>query len=300
MKEKNIIFLLVIMVLGVVAVTSASAFTQEQTQIVSTTFFDEAINSECSSILLQVSENESVSSFRRDEADPAKIFIEEGNWDNVSYVKQYKTTDGEFFQALITEDGYVIGVGGGTDGEYNKQIEEIASNMVKSGDISKDISKIESILKGYKKGHFIIKAPDGTYKVVWPNGVFDGKLKPGQYICVPNLQKYSFKGNFTGSDPVSESIKIAGKDIFGIDRRDIVTYDYKTNSSGTYLDVYACNDDGSIKGSSTGGLYDDIDYMGNVTLGKDLPQIPDKVHLGTYKFKDQDFFAWFWDAIHKK
>lgn len=299
--KRNIVMLLFVLIMGILTISATSAFIQNQNQVIGADFPNEVKDSECSSIILQVSDNESVSSFRRDENDSAEIFIDEGSGGNLSYIKQHKKTGGEFFQCLITENGYVIGVGGGTDGHYNEEMENITSKMVLSGNSTKDISKIRDILRGYKKGHYIIKAPDGSYDVAWPSGQQHGKLKAGEYICVPNLEKYSFKGNFT-SDPVEKSIMVAGEDVFGITRRDIITYHYINNDSGVYVDIFASNDDGSIRGfDDTGNLNDDISYGGKKYSGESLPAAPNKTYLGTSQLeeKSQDFFQWFWNLIKK-
>ena len=74
---------------------------------------DDLINlSECSSAVLQVSDNEGVICIRRDAANAADIYIESGSWGDIGYLKQYKTSGGYFSHAIVTSNGWLIGNGG--------------------------------------------------------------------------------------------------------------------------------------------------------------------------------------------
>lgn len=142
---------------------------------------DDLINlSECSSAVLQVSDNEGVICVRRDAANAADSYIESGSWGDIGYLKQYKTSGGYFSHAIVTSNGWLIGNGGVTDGSVFRQIESIASEMVVTNQITNDyLSRIYKIMSRYSLGHFVIKAADGTYGVVFSNLYHVSKLQPG-------------------------------------------------------------------------------------------------------------------------
>ncbi len=214
---------------------------------------DDLINlSECSSAVFQVSDNEGVICVRRDATNAADIHIEDGKWGDIGYLKQYKTSGGYFSHAIVTSNGYLIGNGGVTDGSVFRQIESIASEMVVNNQITNDyLSRIYNIMSGYSLGHFVIKASDGTYGVVFTNLYHVGKLQPGQYVLCPNVYSKSQKGNYDSSlSPVDAAIKQVYKDSYGVNRRNMMTYHWKLTKSSNGLsyavDSYASNDDGSV------------------------------------------------------
>ncbi len=252
---------------------------------------DDLINlSECSSAVFQVSDNEGVICVRRDATNAADIHIEDGKWGDIGYLKQYKTSGGYFSHAIVTSNGYLIGNGGVTDGSVFRQIESIASEMVVNNQITNDyLSRIYNIMSGYSLGHFVIKASDGTYGVVFTNLYHVGKLQPGQYVLCPNVYSKSQKGNYDSSlSPVDAAIKQVYKDSYGVNRRNIMTYHWKLTKSFNGLsyavDSYASNDDGSGVGRSTASLADNVYYFNNFHSKNSLPLARDKLFLGTYVF----------------
>ncbi len=252
---------------------------------------DDLINlSECSSAVFQVSDNEGVICVRRDATNAADIHIEDGKWGDIGYLKQYKTSGGYFSHAIVTSNGYLIGNGGVTDGSVFRQIESIASEMVVNNQITNDyLSRIYNIMSGYSLGHFVIKASDGTYGVVFTNLYHVGKLQPGQYVLCPNVYSKSQKGNYDSSlSPVDAAIKQVYKDSYGVNRRNIMTYHWKLTKSSNGLsygvDSYASNDDGSGVGRSTASLADNVYYFNNFHSKNSLPLARDKLFLGTYVF----------------
>ena len=252
---------------------------------------DDLINlSECSSAVFQVSDNEGVICVRRDATNAADIHIEDGKWGDIGYLKQYKTSGGYFSHAIVTSNGYLIGNGGVTDGSVFRQIESIASEMVVNNQITNDyLSRIYNIMLGYSLGHFVIKASDGTYGVVFTNLYHVGKLQPGQYVLCPNVYSKSQKGNYDSSlSPVDAAIKQVYKDSYGVNRRNIMTYHWKLTKSSNGLsygvDSYASNDDGSGVGRSTASLADNVYYFNNFHSKNSLPLARDKLFLGTYVF----------------
>lgn len=255
-----------------------------------TTSDDNLINlSECSSLVLHVSDSEGVISFRRDSTEAADLYIVEGNWGQIDFIKQYKTSGGYFFHAIVTSNGWLIGTGGITDGSRNRQIESIASEMVLNNEIADSyLRRIYNIISSDSLGHFVIKAPDGTYGVAFTNLYHVGKLNPGEFVLCPNVYSKSQRGYYDSSlNVVDAAIKIIYTDSYGVNRRNVMTYHYKVVSSNGLskeVDVYGSNDNGRGVGRSTAGLADNVYYFGSYFSKSKLPQTPDKVKLGTYVF----------------
>ena len=220
---------------------------------------DELLNlSECSSLILHVSDNEGVISFRRDSTEPADIYVRSDFWGDIEFVKQHKESGGYFFHTIVTSNGWLIGDGGITDGGPNHQMEAIACEMVINNQITDSyLSRIYAILSGYSLGHFVIKAPNGTYGVVFVDRYHTGKLNPGEYVLCPNLYSYSDRGVYDSSvGVVDAAIKIISTDPYGQNRRDVTTHHWKLTTSSNQLyysvDTYASNDNGAGVGLSTG------------------------------------------------
>lgn len=254
---------------------------------------DDLINlSECSSAVLQVSDNEGVICVRRDAANAADIYIESGSWGDIGYLKQYKTSGGYFSHAIVTSNGWLIGNGGVTDGAAFRQIESIASEMVVTNQITNDyLSRIYKIMSRYSLGHFVIKAADGTYGVVFSNLYHVSKLQPGQYVLCPNVYSMSQKGSYDSSlNPVDAAIKKVYTDSYGVNRRNIMTYHWKLTASSNGLsygvDSYASNDDGRGVGRSTSNMADNVYYFSNFHSRNSLPLARDKLFLGTHVFEN--------------
>ena len=253
---------------------------------------DDLINlSECSSVVLHVSDNEGVLSVRRDATNAVDVIIENGYWGDIEYQKQYKNPDGYFAHAIVTSNGWLIGNGGVTDGSTFRQIESIASEMVVNNVISDAyLSRIYNIMSQYSLGHFVIKSGDGTYGVVFNNIYHTGKLNPGQFVVCPNVYSMSQKGTYdAGLSPVDAAIKLGYTDSFGVNRRNLMTYHWKLTTSPNGLsysvDSYASNDNGAGCGRSTASLSDSIYYYNNFISRYSLPVTPNKMGLGTHIFE---------------
>lgn len=246
--------------------------------------------SECSSAVLQVSDNEGVICVRRDATNAADIHIESGNWGDIGYLKQYKTAGDYFSHAIVTSNGWIIGNGGVTDGSAFRQIESIASEMVVSNQITNDyLSRIYKIISRYSLGHFVIKAANGTYGVVFTNLYHVSKLQPGQYVLCPNVYSMSQKGYYDSSlNPVDAAIKQVYTDDYGVNRRNIMTYHWKLTTSSNGLsysiDSYASNDDGKGVGRSTAYLADNVYYFNDFHSRNSIPMARDKLFLGNHVF----------------
>lgn len=246
----------------------------------------------CCSVLWQLDGNNTILSYRRDANLTADINIQNVTWHGIPALKQSKTEGGEFTHVVITNNGWIISMGGIDDGEGNQKCDEIASHMINDNNsISKDyLTQIQEIKKEYKRGHFLIKAPNGNYGYTTDEVMETGKLEPGQYLSLPN--KYSFfrSGEISPStdDKIKAAIELALSDEYGINRREIITYVNQANETNIHTDIYASNDDGSYFGVDYKDCVDNVIFYNDETQGSDLPIAPDYKELGTVTFKNID------------
>lgn len=248
----------------------------------------------CSSLYLQVSRTEAVAGFRRDATNAKTLHIVKYKLNGKWAVKQYKTNS-YFFHSLTTADGWMAGTGGWDNPTINHAIEKLAGKMAKSGKIKKSyLKKIQGYERQLKIGHFSIKAPNGKYAIVWGSGIKMGKLKPGEYIDVPNSRSMFRHGTWAkyNKNPAKAAIKVAATDSFGVNRRDATAFHWKaTTKDGkttSTLKVYAANDNGKLAGRSTGHLKDNIYFKGKFISKNKLPSTPSLKFLGTHKFGNID------------
>lgn len=251
---------------------------------------DETDESGCCSVIAQLEDNNSILSYRRDANLTADIYIEQVNWSSHPAIKQYKTENGYFNHVIVTNDGWIIGLGGVDDGEDNERCENIAKGMLTDDfSIPQDgLQEIHEIKKDYKRGHFIIKAPNGNYGFATDDTVKTGQLKPGDYISLPNKYKYSSSGSIplNSTDRVKTMIELAQSDIFGLNRRDIFTYDFHYNETGNTTDIYLSNDDGSYVENENRDCYDDVFFNNTKYEGSKLPIGPDYEKIGSINYEN--------------
>ena len=252
-------------------------------------------NSECCSFIIQ-EDGETVYAFRQDSPlNGHGIKINEQNWHGLKILKQEIDTEVTyFFHSIITENGWVIGQGGSQYNSPSRSIEQIASEMVLSNEISPDaLRRIKNILAPYGYGHFVIKSPDGRYGISFANTYLTGTLQVGQYMVIPNYLEYHLKGNYkTYSDnPVNAIIVVCSYDDSGLNRRDLITYDYKPHSTanGDYygVDIYATNDNGHNVGLETSKIVTHFYYKGQYYSPSVIPQNPGKLYVATHVFETQ-------------
>ncbi|WP_405270845.1 hypothetical protein [Methanobrevibacter sp.] len=248
----------------------------------------------CSSLYVQVSNTEAVAGFRRDATNAKTLHIVKYTLSGKSAIKQYKKNS-YFFHLVTTADGWMFATGGRDNAQINHAIEKLAGKMAKSGKIVKSyLKKIQKYEKTLGIGHFSIKAPNGKYAIVWASGIKTGKLKPGEYICVPNGKSCFRHGTWAkfSKDPAKAAIKIAATDSFGVNRRDATAFHWKaTTTEGkttSTLKVYAANDNGRLMGRSTAHLKDDIYFKGKFFSKNKLPKTPSMMLLGVHKFGSID------------
>ena len=248
----------------------------------------------CSSLYVQVSNTEAVIGFRRDATNAKNLHIVKYELNGIPAVKQYKTNS-YFFHAICAANGWMAGTGGWDNPTINHKIEKLAGKMFKSGKINKSYLRI---IQGYERqlriGHFSIKAPNGRYAIVWGSGIKTGKLKPGEYIDVPNARSMFRHGNYTqyNKNPAKAAIKIAATDRFGVNRRDATAFHWKaTTEKGktkAVVKVRAANDNGRLAGRSTGHLKDNIYFKGKFISKNSLPKTPSSKLLGNYSLGNID------------
>ena len=238
----------------------------------------------CCSIVLQLDGNDTMISYRRDSNVTADVFIEKVNWHGIPAVKQYKEYGGYFNHVIVTNNGWVIGLGGIDDGKNSEICENITAGMINDNyTISEQaLTKIQDIKKPYGRGHVVIKAPNGNYGFANVDKLKTGTLKPGQYISIPNNYSLSRSGNLSlnSTDLVGEMTKLSQLDKYGLDRREIVTYDFKTTEKGNITDIYVSNEDGSQVGANYTECIDDIHFNNTVIKGSDIPIGPNSKALG--------------------
>lgn len=243
----------------------------------------------CCSVLYQEDGANAMMAFRRDANSSDDIHIEKIKWHGKDAIKQYKKTGGYFCQVIITEDGWMLGYGGTDDGPDNEEIENLTGEMIENNNAIKEdvLAEIQEIKRPYNLGHLIVKAPNGDYGVATDKEHFTGKLKPGDYISMPNRYKYSRTGNLTlnaSSDKIKTMNELAISDVFGITRRDVTVFDFDVTDEGNVTQLYVSNDDGSMHGANTAGLYDNIIFNGTTINGEGLPISPAYKQLGNITF----------------
>ena len=291
MDFKKILILLIATTCIVLFLSSASAKIINDTNLTDSTNSSDKIG--CCSVVIQLEGNESVISFRRDADDEADINITEETWNGIHVLKQYKESGGYFVQVIITSDGWVLGYGGKDDEDYNNKIENITKDIVSHKNINdEDLQKIQDIKSGFRLGHVVIKAPNGDYGVAMADKHFKGHLDKGDYLSIPNRYKYARFGTLDDTThPVDSAIKLATSDVFGLNRRDIMTYHYKPINNDTYsgakIDLYVSNDDGSVQNLNNGHLLDNFYFNGKFHNKSEIPTAPEKMYVGSQMFGSQ-------------
>lgn len=269
LKNKLLIISVAIILISVIGVATANNYQNSQG--------NETDEFGCCSIILQENGSDSIMTFRRDSDVTADIKIENLDWHGIPAIKQYKT-DGKYFShVIITKDGWIIGFGGIDDGADSQKCENISYEIINDDyTISKEkLEEIQKIKQPYGRGHFIIKAPNGNYGFATIDKVKTGQLHPGQYISLPNDYSLSRAGNLSLSsdDKIRDMVELSQSDKYGLDRRDIVTYDFHSGDNA-YADIYVSNEDGSLLGVNYTDCVDDVYINNKLIKAEDIPIAP--------------------------
>lgn len=289
------IFILIIF-LGVISLFGAYCAFNQENPVVNASNTNETDMIGCCSIVLQLDGNDTLMSYRRDSDLDADIHIENVNWHGYNAIKQYKTDNNYFCHVIVTSDGWVIGLGGTDDGIDNQIAENITANMINDNNtISKsDLEKIQKLKEPYGKGHVVIKAPNGNYGFATVDKLKTGKLVPGQFISIPNDYQYSRGDNITidVDDKIKSMNNLSRSDLYGLDRREIITYNVHIGENNNTTDIYAANEDGGLIGVNNSIYIDDIYVNDTVIHGDDIPLAPDYIKIGSVTFtQDNDSFG---------
>jgi hypothetical protein len=291
MEFRHRLFILAIFILFSSLVVVAADENQFVVHDINEILMDNAVEdmTGCCSVFYQEDGASAMMAFRRDAKSMDDIYIDQVKWHGKDAIKQYKTTGEYFCQVVITSDGWMIGYGGTDDGPDNELIENITGEMIeKHNSITEDgLARIEEIKKPYKIGHVVIKAPNGDYGLATDKGHFTGKLKPGDYISMPNRYSYFRSGNLTfndSSDKVKTMNELAISDGFGITRRDVTVFDFNATNEANTTDMYISNDDGSMHGMACRDMYDNVHFNGTTINGEDIPIAPTYKKIGTISY----------------
>jgi hypothetical protein len=242
----------------------------------------------CCSVLVHIKKGHDVFSFRRDSTYAANLYFQGLNWYGKETIKEFKTTNGYFFHTIISRDGWIISTGGLDIPYLNKKLENLAGRTVSSNHItSSTVNSAYDVLKSMGIGHFIIKAPNDDLGLVMYNGGSTKKalfkMGNGQYVSVPNHPAYYRNGYTSTTNPVFSAINLATTDRWGVNRRNIITYEVtnykgKVNNS-TLVKIWA---------STCRGTPDNIIFRGKTIEGYKLPKIPNKKFIGQIILKNHD------------
>ena len=293
MSKKIFILSIFIILISVIGVYAVSDYQNSNDIPINLKNNNETDPFGCCSLVLQEDGNSSILSYRRDSNLNADIHIEQIDWHGKSAIKQYKTDNKYFCHVIITSDGWVIGLGGIDDGSDNEKCENITSEMITDNNTISEASlkKIQDIKKPYGRGHVLVKAPNGNYGFANVDKLKTGKLKPGQYISIPNNYSLSRGGELSIETPdkVKAMMELSQADKYGLDRREIITYFINSTDKGNLVDVFVANEDGSLLGENYTDCIDDIYFNGNVTIkGSDIPIAPDYEKLGSISLLEEN------------
>ena len=251
----------------------------------------------CSSTIIQIDNNNSAFTFRRDSSEAVNV--------NIVFQKngiiQFKSDPDFFWHGIITNDGWIVGNGGVDTPHSCEKYEAYVRIMIaKNKIIDELIDKVYKIKSILSLGHLFIKAPDGTYTLIIniinesKVRIEKGKLQPGEYIISPNDYKYYQKGKIKDLD-IKENYTYISRYLAAIDpyasssRTNDFTYNYITKDKSKYIDIFVSNDDGSLaKKQNNSHLYNDICINGKYILGEKVPIIMNGMYLDRYLIEDNN------------
>lgn len=256
----------------------------------------------CCTVIAHVNHGHDIVSYRRDSNLSADIIINKMHFNGQNAIRQYKLQNGYFCHVIITQNGWIISIGGKDSPTINKELEKLGSDIMSRGSIkNKDLKEANLIIKQNGWGHFVIKSPDDNVGIaIYDCRVHNSiiklfKMNDGDYIRVPNTPKYYNTGNFSkyGINPIDAAIQIIGTDPYGLDRRDVITYELINDTNSMKLNIWASFDGGTLLHNAK-GKPDNIMFINNNSLstsklnGDELPRIPNKLFLGEETLQNND------------
>ncbi|NYB52367.1 MAG: hypothetical protein HVN35_07420 [Methanobacteriaceae archaeon] len=197
--------------------------------------------------MLHVRDGYDVFSYRRDSSYAADLYFEDSYWYGKEIVKEYKTTNGYFFHTIVASDGWIASMGGPDITSVVNQLEALAGATWDGGRITWDtLNMAYGLVSSMGMGHFLIKAPNNQvgYVIVNSGSRMDlFTMSDGQYIEVPNGPGYFRSGFASTADPVEYAIYRAMTNPWGVNHRNIITYQVIRDSDIynylTYVNIYA-------------------------------------------------------------
>lgn len=249
------------------------------------------IPEDCCLVIVCLGDGHDIISYRRDAQYSADIIIEKTKFGHHDAIHEYKEYGGHFTHLIITEEDWIIGVGGKDDPQLNKELEELGIGIIsKKRILRQDMEEANSILKENGWGFFIIKSPHGEVGLtahdnrIGANTIRIFKIRKGEYVKVTNNPNCCEQGNFTEFDanPWKAAIKIAATDPYGLHRRDITTYEYKQGE----VKVWVSFDGGRLLEGATGSP-DDIKFLGHKIASEKIPSVPNAKFLGNERLKEK-------------
>ncbi|MDD3985715.1 MAG: hypothetical protein PHY59_07540 [Methanobacterium sp.] len=242
-------------------------------------------NNGCCSVFLHVKDGYDIFSYRRDSTYQVNLYFTNIKWYNKKAIKEYKTVNGYSFHTIISRDGWIVSAGGSDIPQLNKELENLAGKTSNSGHItSGTVNKAYKILKKMGIGHFLIKSPDNTIGIViYNNGALKKtvfKIHDGEYVSVPNHPIYYRNGYASIRNPILSAINLETTDRWGINRRNIITYEIMNHKEKVYYSTLV-----KIWASNCRGTPDNIIYNGHLIKGNRLPKIPKIKFIGQVNLK---------------
>lgn len=245
---------------------------------------------DCSSSIVQGENNDSACAFRRDGDYKVTINIEHDD----SIVRHYKTDYSYFVHMMVSKNGWVIGNGGVDSSSNMRTIEKYSKAMINENCISSYyLNKIFSFKTQTSLGHYVIKAPNGTYSLIirrdGKNLKDSGVLKPGQYLVVPNNRLLFQKGTLSNFKDTQDSMlsytkSLASHDKYGVLRRQIITFYYKNNIVNSTVKVIASKDNGRYVGVNSGVYLDNIRTNTRFISSSKIPTIDNYINVDEVNF----------------
>ncbi|AAM02495.1 hypothetical protein [Methanopyrus kandleri] len=241
---------------------------------------------DCSAVLVRTHGGYAVA-YRRDATYRATLHLEVTTWAGRGALREYKLRNGRFCHTVITEDGWVITIGGADDESVNRGLEELGERVVLAGEVTEwDLERALDLLRRIGIGHFLVGSPDGTVGVaVYRYGrtlLEVLRLAEGEYVLVPNDPRYYDRGRFEDydTDPVRAAAEIAGLDPYGVNRRDVLVYLVEPRDGRATVRVWVAYDGGALLGRRGAGP-DPVEFMGCYVPAEWIPRLPDLFELGT-------------------